>query len=129
MTLVESPNDPNGRTVGPTKGTLKGAATSVVEGILTGIHGDFLVFSTDTWVVGPTDLLTASGEATYVPIAGAPDGEFSVAGTETINGGTGKYADATGTLDITGVGHKVFSLDGGPGNTWLDLKYDGSVCT
>lgn len=129
MTLVPSPNDPNGRTVGPTKGGLKGAATSVVTGVLVGIHGVFAVFSLDTWVVGPTDLLLASGEATYVPIDGAPVGEVSVAGTETINGGTGKYAGATGTLDITGVGHNVFSPNGGPGNTWFDLKYDGTVCT
>jgi hypothetical protein len=44
-------------------------------------------------------------------------------------GGTGKYAGATGTINLTGTGYNLFGPAAGPGSTFFDLRYDGTVCT
>jgi hypothetical protein len=51
--------------------------------------------------------------------------------TRTINGGTGRFAAATGTILATGIGYNFFPLPPGPSsanNSSFDFKLSGDVC-
>lgn len=81
--------------------------------------------SLEVWVLGATDILVANGTATFTPIPGEPPGYFQDLLTLTIAGGTGRFAGATGTIQVHGQGYNVFA---GPGNGYFDVAYKGSVC-
>lgn len=128
LTLVPSPNDPFGRTLGPVKGPLKGAETSVITSFTPFPPAPFVtehVTTQDVLVTGPGEMITATSAATWTPVPSAPPGNFTVDGTQTITGGTGDYSGATGTIHVTGFGYNVF----GPGTGYFDLEYDGTICT
>jgi hypothetical protein len=129
LTLIPSPNDPFGRSMGTSTGSLKGAVSSVLTSIAPTGGGALDVASLETLVTGPGDVVTSTATSTYTPIPSTPIGTMSVVTTQTIVGGFGKYAGATGTLQVTGTGYNVFGPDAGPGNTHFDLKYDGTICT
>lgn len=124
LTLVPS-NDPFGRTVGPSKGGLNGAATSRIERAEGGPGGQIALVTEDSWVLGPTDAIFSDGLAYLAPISG---GDFTVDMTQTITGGTGKYDGVTGTIHLLGVGYRL-TVGVGLGTTYYDLHYDGTICT
>lgn len=126
LTLIPSANDPLGRSIGPSSGTLKGAVSSLITSFVPGGGGVINATTTDVLVAGPTDIVVSNATTVYTPIPTAPAGTFSVATTQTIVSGTGKYAGATGTLQVTGTGYDLF---GGVGNTYFDLEYEGQICT
>lgn len=127
LTLIPSPNDPLGRSIGPSGGGLKGAVTSVITSLVPQ-GGDVILATTlETWVGGLTDILNASANVTYTQIGSTFD--FTVDATQTIVSGTGKYSGATGTIHVTGIGHDLFGPNAGPGSTNFELEYDGTVCT
>jgi hypothetical protein len=80
------------------------------------------------FVLGPQDTLILSCTTTLTPIPGAPVGTLSDSSTFTVVGGTGKFAGASGTLNFTGTGYNVFGPKAGPGGTYFDGSYSGTVC-
>lgn len=121
---VAPASDPLGRVAGPTTGDLKAAVTAYLTGISfepDGVH----TTSVETWVVGPQDVLLFSGIELFTPIPGTAD--VVDKNTITVIGGSGKYAGATGTLDVTGTGYN-FLPSPTPGSTFFELRYRGTIC-
>jgi len=128
-TLIPSANDPLGRVLGPNTGTLKGAVSAHLTSLVPNPDGSLHATSVEVWVLGPQDILQFAGEATFTPVPGAPIGTVTDALTLTVTGGTGKYAGATGTINVTGTGHNLFGPAAGPGSSFFDVRYQGSICT
>lgn len=131
-TLIPSPNDPFGRVLGPTTGALTGAMSAYLTSPPTPTgnpDGSVSATSIETWVLGPHDVLQFEGAATFTPVQGAPLGTVSDSLTLNVLSGTGKYAGATGTLHVTGTGYNLFGPNAGPGNTFFDVRYEGTICT
>ena len=127
-TLIPAPNDPFGRIVGPSRGTLKAAISAIITSLTELPGGALAAKSLEVWVLGAQDILIADGEATFTPIPGQPIGTVHDELTLTITGGTGAFSDATGTIQVTGVGHNIFGPDSGPGSGFFEVTYDGKVC-
>jgi integrase len=68
-TTVPDPLDPIGRTLGITKGTLKGASTSVATSVHAVQDGAFDVTTLDVFTTGAGQFLTAHGAITLTPRA------------------------------------------------------------
>ena len=118
-TIIPSPNDPLGRTLGIVNGVLNGASTAVV----TSTSPDGLnATSFDVFVTNGGDMLTATGAVTLTPIPGSLN-KFTENATLTITGGSGKYEGASGTITLKG--QAVFDSSGGG---TFDVIYQGSVC-
>jgi hypothetical protein len=118
-TIIPAPNDPLGRTLGIVNGVLYGSSSAV----LTSLSPDGLsATSIDVFVTNGGDILTATGAVTLTPVAGSSS-EFTENATLTINGGSGRYTGATGTITL--VGKAVFDSSGGG---TFDVIYQGSVC-
>ena len=127
-TLIPAPNDPYGRIVGPSTGNLKASISAYLTSLTPLPDGSLSATSVEVWVLGAQDILVADGQATFTPIPGQPIGTVFDALTLTITGGTGDYANATGTINVTGVGHNLFGPNAGPGSSYFDVTYKGSVC-
>lgn len=123
-TIIPSPNDPMGRTLGNVDGVLNGASTAVITSF-NPQPAAINATSLDVFVTNRGDMLTATGAVTLTPVAGKPPGEFTESATLTITGGSGQYAGATGTITLEGQAHNVF---GGPGVGTFNVIYQGSVC-
>ena len=118
-TIIPSPNDPLGRTLGIVNGVLNGASTAVV----TSTRPDGLnATSFDVFVTNGGDMLTAIGAVTLTPVPGSSS-KFTENATLTITGGSGKYKGASGTITLEG--KAVFDSSGGG---TFDVIYQGSVC-
>lgn len=128
-TLIPAPNDPLGRVVGPTTGNLKAAVSAYLTSLVPNPDGSLHATSVEVWVLGPQDILQFAGDATFTPVPGAPIGTVSDALTLTVIGGSGKYAGATGTINVTGIGYNLFGPGAGPGSSFFDVRYKGTVCT
>jgi len=120
-------SDPLGRVAGPTTGDLKAAVTAYLTNLAfaaDGIHAS----SVETWVVGPQDLIRFTGSAVFTPIPGTPNVEDNL--TLTVLDGTGKYAGATGTLEVTGTGYNLLASPvPEPGKVYFDVRYRGTICS
>jgi hypothetical protein len=128
-TLIPAPNDPLGRILGPTTGTLKASTSAYLTSLAPNPDGSLQSTSVEVWALGPQDLIQFAGAATFTPIAGAPIGTVADSLTLTAVGGTGKYAGVTGTLHVTGTGYNLFGPAAGPGSSYFDIRYDGTICT
>ena len=118
-TIIPSPNDPFGRTLGIVNGVLNGASSAVVTSLSPdGLHAT----SSDVFVTNGGDILTATGAVTLTPVPGSSS-ELTENATLTITGGSGKYTGATGTITLAG--RAVFDSSGGG---TFDVIYQGSVC-
>jgi hypothetical protein len=127
-TLVPSPTDPIGRVLGPTTGNLKAAVTAYLTSLTPNPSGSFHATSVETWSTGAQDLLLFAGDATFTPIPGQPVGTVADHMTLTVTGGSGKFAGATGTVTVRGIGYNLFGPNAGPGNTFFDVNYRGRIC-
>ena len=140
-TLIPAPNDPLGRVLGPTTGSLKSAVSAYLTAFTPLPSGAFSTKSVEVWAVdhddesdgkskrGATqDLLIFNGSATFTPIANQPIGTVQDALTLTAIGGTGDYAGATGTIQVTGIGYNVFGPNAATGNTFFKITYRGRIC-
>jgi len=124
-TLIPGPNDAYGRVLGPVTGDLKGASSAIIR-TLTPLPGGVLsTVDLDIFVLGPLDILIGEGRAVFTPIPGQPPGSFQDTQTITIQGGTGRFLRASGSLEIRGEGHNTL---GGPGNGFFAVEYKGTVC-
>ena len=128
-TLIPSPNDAIGRAMGPSTGSLKGSNTAILTSLAPVPDGSLAFTSADVWVLGPQDVLTFGGQGTFTPIANQPVGTVHDSLTLTVTGGTGAYAGATGTVTVSGIGYNLFGPAAGPGNTFFDVRYEGTICT
>ena len=126
-TLIPS-NDPLGRVLGPTTGNLKASVSATLLTLVPGPNG-IAATSDEVWVLGPQDVIRFAGAATFTPIAGAPDGTVADSLTLTVVSGTGQYAGATGTINVTGTGYNLYGPAAGPGGTFFDIRYRGTICT
>ena len=127
-TAIPAPNDPLGRTLGSSTGDLKAAISAVLTSLTPQADGSIQATSMDVWVLGPQDILIFNGKPTVTPIPGAPVGTVSVSGTLTVAGGTGKFAGASGVLQLTGTGFNLFGAKAGPGSTYFEENYKGKIC-
>jgi hypothetical protein len=109
-------NDPIGRLLGTVTGVLNGASTV----FLTSPPPN--VTSYDVFLTTAGDVLIATGvSAPRTPVPGEP-GEFVSHVDLTVVGGSGKYAEATGTMTFDGRSHT------GTVPRTADLVYQGTVC-
>jgi hypothetical protein len=113
-TRIPSPNDPFGRLLGIVTGVLNGASTVFITSLNP-------TQSYDVFVTVSGDTLIAIGSPTRTPIPGQP-GEFITHVDLTVIGGSGKYAEATGTMTFDGTSHT------GTVPQTVDLVYKGTVC-
>ena len=106
-------------TLGPASGDLSGAVAASILGVAPGANGTTVFTVQHHWV-------TDAGHAVFFRVAQATvsavaPGVFGVVSYEAVvNGGTGKFAGATGTLHFTGEA----DLNAGT----LVLRYSGRVC-
>jgi len=128
-TLIPATNDPFGRVLGPSTGNLKGAVTTFLTSFTPQPDGSIHATSSDVWVVGAQDILAFSGSTTLTPIPSQPLGTVSESSVLTVVGGTGDFAGATGTLQVTGTGFNIFGPNAGLGNTYFEVSYEGEICT
>jgi hypothetical protein len=126
--LIPAPNDPFGRILGPATGSLKAAITAIVTGLTPTPNGAFDATSTELWVISPADQILFNGQATFTPIPGQPVGTVADRLRLTVARGTGQYEGATGAIDVTGTGFNLFGPDAGPGKTYFQVNYTGSIC-
>ncbi len=121
---IPAPNDPIGRVLGLTAGSLTGSETSILTAPPGPTTPTFDVFET---ISG--DVLAANGVAIFTPTS--TPGVVTDDLTLTVVWGSGKFTGATGTINVTGEGHNVFppgDSRGGPGKTYFNLRYKGNVC-
>ena len=114
------------RVLGDVSGDLKGSATSIITSLVPASPTVFDATTVDIFLTEGGDLLYAAGSAVFTQIDGQAPGNFHDSLTLTISGGTGKFAGATGTINVTGEGHNVFDPTFGAG--YFDLKYKGQAC-
>ena len=107
-------NDSLGRFLGNVTGVLNGASTVFITSLNP-------VRSYDVFVTTQGDMLIAIGAPTRTPVPGEP-GEFITHVDLTVIGGSGKYAEATGTMTFDGEGHT------GTVPPTADFVYKGTVC-
>jgi hypothetical protein len=107
-------NDALGRLLGNVTGVLNGASTVFITSLNP-------VTSYDVFVTTSGDMLIAIGSPTRTPVPGEP-GEFTTHVDLTVIGGSGKYAEATGTMTFDGTSHT------GTVPPTADLIYKGTVC-
>ena len=107
-------NDPLGRLLGTVTGVLNGASTVFITSMNP-------TRSYDVFLTTQGDMLIATGLPTRTPIPGEP-GEFITHVDLTIIGGSGKYAEATGTMTFDGISHTTTVPP------TADLVYKGTVC-
>ena len=125
--LIPAPNDPFGRIIGPATGTLRAAITAFVTNLTFRPDGAIDATSIETWVISPQDQITFDGRATFTPIAGQP-ANVSDRLTLTVKSGKGQFEGATGTIVVTGTGFNLLGPDAGPGKTYFQVNYTGSIC-
>jgi hypothetical protein len=89
-------NDQFGRLLGTVTGVLNGASTVVITSLTP-------VQSYDVFLTTAGDVLIATGVPTRTPVPGEP-GEFITHVDLTVVGGSGKYAEATGTMTFSTAG-------------------------
>jgi hypothetical protein len=106
--------DQFGRFLGTVTGVLNGASTVFITSLTP-------VRSYDVFLTTSGDTLIAIGAPVRTPIPDQP-GEFNTHVDLTIIGGSGKYAEATGTMTFDGQGH---TLTVPP---TADFVYKGTVC-
>ena len=123
LPLGAAPNDPIGRTLATVTGDLRGAKTAILVSVAPASNGGQTAVTKDVFVTEQKDILVGDGSAKFSPITtGIPPNIEDVL-TIKITGGTGRYAKATGSLTVVGLGQNV-----GPGTGFFTLTYTGSIC-
>lgn len=121
-----SPNDPFGRVLTSSTGTIDAIGTAILTSVGPGPSPGALAATTrHLFVTSEHDQLTADGVALFTPIPNSDDVNDSI--TLTITGGVGKFKGATGTIVARGIG---FNFLPGPtaGRTFFVLEYKGRIC-
>ncbi len=136
-----APNDPFGRVLAVYDGTINAVGTAILTSIAPGAGGppNWVATTRHVFVVNERDQLAAVGAANITPVAGSTT-DVNDTVTLTINGtdasgtatSTGKYAGATGTIVLTGVGTNFYNPFPFPaptaGATQFVFHYKGQIC-
>jgi len=128
-TQIGAPAPP--RVIGRTTGTLNGVETAYIVSIdASGFPNSVSAETVNTFVTDAGDVLVTEGHAEVTPIDN--DGTVRDVLTLTIlpDQSLGRYAGATGTITLDGIGYKfpIFSPEAGPGNTYFIFRYKGTIC-
>jgi len=126
--LIPSPNDPIGRILGPATGDLQAAISAFLTSLQPQPDGTIETTSLEVWMLGAQDLIVFNGHAIFTPLAGQPIGTINDKNTLTIAFGTGKFAGATGTVEVRGTGYNIFGPNAGPGKGFFQVSYSGNLC-
>jgi hypothetical protein len=112
--------DPFGRIIGVVKGDLEGSVTAFLTTFVPSANGN--VHVTNNHVFGNTagDQLFTRGAADWWIVI---PGVYTVDMTLVIQGGSGKYESATGSIKLRGIG-----LDPAPGTGQFIDDYKGEIC-
>ncbi len=124
-TVIQTHNEPLGRVVGSVTEDLNGSSSAIILEPPTPVAGGLTTHDLDVFVTGPQDVLIGDSRATFTFVA---PGTVEDSQIITITGGTGKFAGATGTLQIQGMGYNLTPTGGIPGVTFFDVRYKGQVC-
>ena len=116
-----APNDPFGRVLGNVDGSLEGTTTAFLTSFSPGANGSVHVTTFNVFVTQEGNQLFTRGTADWAFIKA---GVYQVELTLSIVGGTGKYANASGSIAVLGVGNNV--LPGRPGQ--FVQEYRGQLC-
>jgi hypothetical protein len=116
-----APNDPGGRVLGNVDGTLKGVTTATVTSREPRVNGNFFVVTSNVFLTDEGNMLFTRGEATWSEVSRS---FYQVELTLQVTGGTGKYAGASGSIKIRGVGNNISAASGE-----FVHEYRGQVCT
>ena len=127
-TIIPAPNDPFGRILGPSTGDLRASISAYITSLVNLPDGSLNATSVEVWVLGAQDMLVFDGKATFTPIPGKPLGTVYDELKLAVTGGTGIYAGATGSLQVTGTGHNLFGPESGPGKGYFEVAYKGNIC-
>ena len=131
ITPFGSPNDPLGRSLSTVSGRIGSfVGTSILTSVGPGpLPGTLGATSRVVLLEDEEDQLTALGVLVFTPVPGTTNATTNL--TLTVNGGTGKYASATGTITATGIGFNFFPLPPGPSSanrTTYDYQLGGQIC-
>ncbi len=130
ITPFGSPNDPLGRVVLNSEGTINSIGTAILTSVGPGpTPGTLGATTRHVFVVSEEDQLTATGVAVFTPIPGSPNVQDVL--TLTVTGGTGQFAGATGTIVATGIGINFFPLPPGPSSANVSsfhFRLSGTLC-
>jgi hypothetical protein len=130
ITPFGSPNDPLGRVVLTAHGTINAVGTAILTTVGPGpTPGTLGATTRHVFLVSEEDQLTATGVAVFTPIPGTTNVTDLL--TLTITGGTGKFANATGTIVASGIGLNFFPLPPGPSsanNSSFHFTLSGQIC-
>lgn len=115
-----APGDPFGRILGTVRGSLQGATTAFLTSFSPSPNGDVRITVTDTFSTEEGNQLFTKGAANWTAVK---PGFLQVNLTLVVAGGTGRFANATGSLKILGIGNNV-----GPGTGQFIQEYRGTLC-
>ena len=116
--VIANPNVSTGLALGTVTGSLAGATVATFT-VSAGSGGNLNLMLHHNFVTDSRDSLTTTDTGTLVPVPGLPD-IYRMSVNYTITGGTGRFANATGSLR----NHGEADLNSG----LLTLSYSGQVC-
>jgi hypothetical protein len=128
-------NDPFGRVVSSADGTINAVGTAVLTSVAPGAGGppEWTATTRHVFVVNPQDQLALDGAARFTPIPG----DFTDANDTvilTVNGAAslGKFAGATGTITLKGIGFNFYGPfplpSAAAGSAYFVFRYEGDIC-
>src|SRR6185312_7389039 len=130
ITPFGSPNDPLGRVVLVSHGTINSIGTAILTSVGPGpTPGTLGATTKHVFLESEQDQLAATGVAVFTPIPGSPNVNDLL--TLTVNGGTGKYAPATGTIGADGYCVNFFPRPPGPSSanqSYFHFTLSGQIC-
>jgi len=117
---ASAPTDPFGRILGNVKGSLEGSVTAFLTAFQPAPNGNVHVTNNHAFATLEGNQLFTRGAADWVLVK---TGFYQVDMTLNIAGGTGKYATATGSIHLLGVGNNI-----APGTGQFVDEYRGQIC-
>ena len=128
MDPLGAPADQLGRVIGNATGFLNGAETAIVLNIYPpGEDGTIQVDTINVFSPELGDTLITEGAAVFTPIPGTTNVQDDLILEIRPNQSTGRFAGATGTIHLEGLGFNVIPQPI-PGRTQFLFRYHGRIC-
>jgi hypothetical protein len=120
LPTASAPADPFGRILGTVKGSLEGSVTAFLTSFVPAPNGNVHVTNNHAFATLEGFQIFTRGAADWTYIS---DGYYQVDMTLVVAGGTGKYANAIGSIHLLGIGNQVATGTG----QFVD-EYSGQLC-